>query len=161
MKKGEKGILLLIVVIVGILMVVTWVRLQGTSSEEKNIPFYTTASIELQLAGDRIYKQNNCRKCHTLWTLKDIMQTIPAPAMDGIGSLKDEAWLFNYLSSETPQSILPSRLKKEYRMPSYATLPEHERKTLAAYLSSLRVMDWYLDEARKAECKKLTGEVCK
>jgi len=82
---------------------------------------------------------------------------VPSPMLDGMGSLRDEAWLYAYLSAPDPQSILPSRLKKEYRMPSYAGLPEAERRTLAAYLASLRVRDWYLAETRRMEQEKLTG----
>jgi hypothetical protein len=48
-------------------------------------------------------------------------------------------------------------LKKEYQMPSYAALPETDRKLLAQYLSSLKVKDWYLDQTKKAEYEKLTG----
>lgn len=90
-----------------------------------------------------------------------MMRAVPAPALDGIGSLRDRDWLYAYLSADDPQSILPSRLKKEYQMPSYAGLPERERRILAEYLASLRVEDWYLEETRMAECSKLTGETCR
>ena len=43
-------------------------------------------------------------------------------------------------------------------MPSYAQLPEKERRLLAAYMASLKVQDWYLQETRKAEYEKLTGK---
>ena len=86
------------------------------------------------------------------------MQAVPAPSLDGIGSLRDEAWFYRYLSAPSPQDILPSRLKAKYQMPSYADLPESERKILAAYLASLKVEDWYLEEVRKAEYEKLTGK---
>jgi sulfur-oxidizing protein SoxX len=43
-------------------------------------------------------------------------------------------------------------------MPSYAHLSENERRLLARYMASLRVQDWYLEETRKAEHEKLTGE---
>ena len=48
-------------------------------------------------------------------------------------------------------------LKQEYRMPSYAGMPENERHTLASYLASLKVRDWYLEQTRQAEYEKLTG----
>jgi len=86
------------------------------------------------------------------------MQAVPAPMLDGIGSLRSEAWLFAYLSAENPQSILPSRLKPEYRMPSFARLSDAERRTLAGYLASLQVKDWYLEQTRRLEHDKLTGE---
>jgi len=53
---------------------------------------------------------------------------------------------------------LPSRLKPEYRMPSFADLPDGERRVLAKYMASLKVKDWYLDSARAAEYEKLTGK---
>jgi len=59
-----------------------------------------------------------------------------------------------------PQSAgnIAFRLKLEYRMPSYAQLPENERRLLASYMASLKVQDWYLEETRKAEYVKLTGK---
>lgn len=160
MKKGERWVLYGIAAIVVGSMGWNLIKLQGTTEQDTTIPFYTTASPELIRDGSDLYKRYHCRSCHTLWTMQDFLQSVPAPAMDGIGSLRDEAWLYNYLSAENPQSIEPSRLKPEYRMPSFAHLPEAERRTLAAYLASLKVKDWYLDEARKAHCQKLTGEAC-
>ena len=54
--------------------------------------------------------------------------------------------------------MLKGRLKREWSMPSYAHLTESERRTLAAYMASLQVEDWYLDELKKLEYKKLTGD---
>jgi len=93
-----------------------------------------------------------------LWTVRDLIKAVPAPILDGIGSLHDESWFYQYFSAVNPQSILPSRLKAEYRMPSYAHLSENERRLLARYMASLKVQDWYLEETRKAEHEKLTGE---
>jgi flagellar motor switch protein FliG len=90
-----------------------------------------------------------------------MMATVPAPALDGIGMLRDEEWLYDYLSAVDPQQILPSRLRKEFKMPSYANLTEEDRRTLSAYLASLKVENWYLEEVKKAEHKKLTGESLK
>ena len=78
--------------------------------------------------------------------------------MDGIGSLHTEKWLYDYLSATNPQSIIPSRLKKKYQMPSFAGMPDEDRKILASYLASLKVKDWYLDQTKKEEHDKLTGE---
>src|SRR5450756_1461575 len=83
------------------------------------------------------------------WETKDIRTTR--------SRLRTETWLYEYLSSPNPQVVLPSRLKKEYQMPSYATLPEGERHLLAQYLASLKVKDWYFDQTKKAEYEKLTG----
>jgi len=136
-------------------------RLRGSNEQDTTIPFYTTASADLIRNGSDLYKRYRCRSCHSLWTMQDFLQSVPAPAMDGIGSLRDEQWLYDYLSAPNPQAIVPSRLKAEYQMPSYAGLPESERRTLAAYLASLKVKDWYLEETRIAHCQKLTGEACR
>ena len=105
-----------------------------------------------------IYHGNGCKECHSLWTLKDMMESVPAPMLDGIGSLRTETWLYEYLSASNPQSIIPSRLKKEYQMPSYAKLPDADRHVLSEYLASLKVKDWYLEQTKKAEYEKLTGK---
>ena len=133
--------------------------LQVEGKHDREIPFYTTATRDLAVKGMEIYNRNGCKECHSLWTMKDILETVPAPMLDGIGSLRTEAWLYDYLSSPNPQALLPSRLKKEYKMPSYKSLPEDDRHLLAQYLSSLKVKDWYLDQTKRAEYEKLTGLV--
>ncbi len=130
----------------------------GTREPDPGIPFYSTASPELARAGWGLYRRLECKSCHTLWTVRNMFESVPAPALDGIGSLRDEEWFYNYFSAADPQAILPSRLKPQYRMPSYAHLSTEERRTLAAYMASLKVQDWYLEETRKAEYEKLTGE---
>jgi len=126
--------------------------------EDKGIPFYSTASHEEQSKASDMYRELGCRDCHTLWAVKNIMETVPAPSLDGIGSLRDEQWLYNYFSAENPQSIIPTRLKAKYGMPSYAHLSDQDRHLLAHYFASLKVKDWYLDEVKASEYKKLTGE---
>lgn len=157
MKRGEK--------IVFALMALTVVGVIGRNaimskkeSPDPGIPYYSTASKELNEKGAEIYRREGCRSCHSLWTVRNMMESIPAPALDGIGSLHDQDWLYQYLSAPNPQSIVPSRLKAEYRMPSYAALSQDDRHTLAAYLASLKVRDWYLEETRKAEYEKITGK---
>ena len=86
------------------------------------------------------------------------MQAVPAPSLDGMGSIRDEAWLYAYFSAEDPQSIVPSRLKPRFRMPSFATMPEEDRRILAKYIASLKVKDWYLQETKKSAYEKLTGK---
>ena len=155
MKRGEKVVLALI----GVVLFVSVVRSQLHVEEkhDRDIPFYSTATPDVARKAMDIYRNNGCKGCHTLWTLRDMLQSVPAPMLDGIGSLRTETWLYEYLSSPNPQAILPSRLKKEYQMPSYATLPEGERHLLAQYLASLKVKDWYFDQTKKAEYEKLTG----
>lgn len=160
MRRGEKTILILTLVVVVGLMSWNFHRQREGTANDSSIPFYSDASPELSQEAGELIRQHDCRSCHTLWTLRDMLRAVPAPALDGIGSLRDQVWLFAYLSAPTPQEILPSRLKKEFQMPSYASLPEDERRILAEYLASLKVKDWYLPETRAAECRALTGENC-
>ncbi len=160
MRRGEKGILAVAALSVVILLGIKYLRnTEGDAvSFDQGVPFYTTASPELKVAGSDIYRQLGCKSCHSLWSVRDLTANVPSPALDGIGSLRDESWLYAYFSAESPQAILPSRLKKKYQMPSYAHLPEQDRKLLAAYMSSLKVEDWYLEDTKKAEFEKLTGK---
>lgn len=158
MKRGEKIVLVIMaVVVIGTMARNLWVQ-RSSGEVDPGIPFYTSADDALSHDGMDVYRKHNCKQCHSLWTVKNMQETVPAPRLDGIGAIRDEAWLFAYLSSEHPQEILPSRLLPEWRMPSYAALPESERRTLARYLASLQVKDWYLEETRKAEYEKLTGK---
>lgn len=158
MRKGERAILGVIAAFaLGAMAWKGW-QVTQTESEDFRIPFFSTASTEVESRASALIKQNACKDCHSLWATRNVMQAVPAPSLDGIGSLKDEAWLFDYLSAENPQSILPTRLKPEYRMPSFSHLSEEDRRVLARYLASLKVEDWYFSEVRKAEFEKLTGK---
>ena len=158
MKKGEKGIL----IVMGIAIVLAGaIKGYGVSTQEekdKGIPYYSTASKELAQQARYLMSKYKCHDCHSLWTKRSIMQSVPAPALDGIGSLKTEDWLYNYFSAENPQSIVPTRLKKEFQMPSFAETPEQDRRILAQYMASLKVEGWYLEETKKRAYEKLTGE---
>ena len=156
MKGGEKFVLAAI----GGLLLFGIVRTASHVEEphETDIPFYSTASNDVARRATDLYREYTCRSCHSLWSLKDVMQSVPAPMMDGIGSLKTEAWLYDYLSAPNPQLIIPSRLKKKYQMPSFASMPEQDRRIMASYLASLKVKDWYLEQTKKEEHDKLTGE---
>lgn len=158
LRGGEKAILGIIAAIVLVLMGRNFWSIETNKVKDKGIPYYTTASKELSLKATDIYRQNNCSDCHSLWAVRNIMQNVPAPILDGIGSLHSEDWFYRYFSATDPQSIVPSRLKKEYRMPSYRNLPEQDRHILAKYMASLKVKDWYLQATRKAEYEKLTGK---
>lgn len=160
MKRGEKNLLLGIAAVIVLLMVVNGVRQGSVKEHDRELPFYTTADNDLEHRGGMLLKELECRECHSLWSVRDILRNVPAPALDGIGSLRDREWLYNYFSAKNPQAILPSRLKKEYQMPSYAYLDEAQRNLLTDYIFSLKVRDWYLKDARTAECRKLTGDEC-
>jgi len=156
MRKGERYVLggMALLVMAGVLRAV----LHEPAAREHEIPYFSTASAELGRDAGDLLRQQGCRQCHSLWSTRDPLQAVPAPMLDGMGSLRTQEWLYAYLSAPVPQQILPSRLKPEYRMPSYAALPEAQRRTLAAYLASLQVKDWYLDQTRRLEHDKLTGE---
>ncbi len=158
MRRGEALILATIGVVVAGLMARNAISLHSGGHQDPGIPFYSTANPGLTRAAGDLYRSNNCRQCHSLWTVKSPFESVPAPALDGIGSLRSEEWFYRYFSAPDPQSILPSRLKLEYRMPSLASLPDDERRTLAQYMASLKVKDWYLQSARAAEYEKLTGK---
>jgi L-cysteine S-thiosulfotransferase len=158
MKRGEKVVLAVIAAVVLGLMARNLWQMNTMSEPDKGIPYYSTASNSLARDAMAIYDRNSCKDCHSLWTMRDMLQNVPAPILDGLGSLHDETWFFQYFSAAEPQSIIPSRLKQRFRMPSYAHLPERERRVLASYMASLKVQDWYLEETRKAEYEKLTGK---
>jgi sulfur-oxidizing protein SoxX len=157
MKRGEKIVFGLIALVVLATITRNVVTLETQTKPDPGIPFYTTATPQLAQAGALLYRNQQCRECHSLWSVRNMMESVPAPALDGIGSLRTEEWLYDYLSSPNPQTILQSRMKVEYRMPSYAALPEADRRTLVRYLASLKVQDWYLEDTRKAEYEKRTG----
>jgi len=156
MRRGEKAVLLFIALVVA--AGVARPLLFGEGKHDREIPYFSTAAPSVAREAMAIYRQNGCKDCHSLWTLRDMTQAVPAPILDGIGSLRSETWLYDYLSSENPQDILPSRLKLKYRMPSYANLSESDRHILAGYLASLQVKDWYLEQTKQAEYEKLTGK---
>ncbi len=158
MRTGEKAIIGGMIVLAIVLMGNRAWELSNKTEKDPGIPYYSTASVELRNSAAKLMRDLNCRECHKLWALKDITHNVPAPSLDGMGSIRDEEWMFEYFSAENPQDILPTRLKEQYRMPSYAHLTEEERRTLARYVASLKVEDWYLEETKKARYEKLTGK---
>ncbi len=158
MRKGEKYILGGIVALSVVMVASRSWQVATNQEEDLGIPYYTTASNETRDAAAKLMRELNCRECHSLWALKDVTQNVPAPALDGIGSLRDEEWFYRYLSAANPQEILPTRLKEHYKMPSYSHLEESQRRLLSSYLGSLKVKAWYLEATKKAEYEKLTGK---
>lgn len=160
MKRGEKVIFgAIAAVVLGLMGRNLWhIESDPVRQGDQGIPFYTTASADVSRRALQLIHQQGCKQCHSLWTVRDMTQNVPAPILDGLGSVRAEEWFYQYFSAPDPQSILPSRLKKQYRMPSYASLPEQDRRLLASYMASLKVKDWYLPETRKAEYEKLTGK---
>ena len=121
MRRGEAVTLAVIGVVVAGLVARNLISLHS-QQPDPGIPFYSTADSALVHQGGDLYRANNCRQCHSLWTVKSAFESVPAPALDGIGSLRTEEWFYQYFSAADPQDILPSRLKPEYRMPSLAAL---------------------------------------
>lgn len=162
MKKGEKGILIIMAIAVVGAMVYKAVSISENTEPDRGIPFYSTASPEVEKQAGVLMRELNCRDCHkyngAFGGITSLVQNVPAPPLDGIGAIRSEEWFFNYFSAKNPQTILPSRLKKEFQMPSFASLSEKERRLLAGYMASLQVKDWYLQETKKTEYEKLTGK---
>ena len=158
MKKGEKVIFGLIAVIAVVSIANQAWQTANVTEEDPGIPYYTTASTELSSKAGKLLREHSCKDCHKLFFLNNLTQNVPSPSLDGIGSLRSEEWFYDYFSAETPQDIIPSRLKARFQMPSFAHIPEEDRKVLAAYMASLKVEDWYLEETRKAAYEKRTGE---
>lgn len=158
MKRGEMAVLGAVVILVVISLVLNIVRNEHNTQPDLGIPYYSTAPAEVARAAMDVYREQGCKGCHSLWTVRNMLEVVPAPILDGIGSIRSEEWLYNYFSAEDPQAILPSRMKQQFRMPSYAKLAEKDRRVLAKYMASLKVKDWYLQETRKAEYEKLTGK---
>jgi len=157
MKRGEQFIVGVAALVVVVAVVKGVFFPPPPMKETDKVPFYTVADQAMQTKASDLYRHLGCRDCHSLWAVRNIMQFVPAPMLDGIGSWRSEAWLYRYFSSPDPQSILSSRMKPKYRMPSYAHLSEDERRLLAQYFASLKVKPWYLEQARAAEFEKLTG----
>jgi len=160
MQRGELATISAIVVIATILLGIrTWEVLKP-KEPDPGIPFYSNATPEVKQKAGKLIDNLQCKTCHNLWgrSLMQMTMNVPAPRLDGIGSLHSEEWFYKYFSSKNPQEILPSRLKKEFRMPSYAHLSDEDRHILAAYMSSLKVEKWYLADTKKAEYEVLTGK---
>ncbi len=158
MKKGEKLIFALIGLIAVVSVIYQGWNVANITEEDPGIPYYSTASTELSSKAGMLIREHSCKECHKLFFLNDLTQNVPSPSLDGIGSLRTEEWFYDYFSAENPQEIVPTRLKARFKMPSLAHLPEEERRVLAAYMASLKVEDWYLEETRKAAYEKRTGE---
>jgi len=158
MRKGEKIIFGAMLASVVVLTIVKVVKHNEDEGEDPGIPFYSTASPKIEKSAAKTMHLFNCRKCHSLWGTKNFTQSVPAPSLDAMGMFRSEEWLYEYFSAENPQEILPSRLKEEYRMPSLLKATEQERRDLAKYIASLKVEDWYFEEAKKARYEKLTGK---
>lgn len=127
-------------------------------ADDPGIPYFSTADAETTSEAAHLMHKYKCKHCHSLWGNRDLFQSVPAPPLDGIGHFRSEQWLYDYFSAAVPQDILPTRLKTEYRQPSFADLPEQSRRTLAKYMASLQVEDWYLEETKKRRFEKLTGK---
>ena len=95
MRRGEAVILATIGVVVAGVMVRNAISLHSRApAGPRAFPFYSTAIRRLARAAGDLYRSNNCRQCHSLWTVKSAFESVPAPALDGIGSLRSEEWFY-------------------------------------------------------------------
>ncbi|MEQ1583540.1 MAG: cytochrome c, partial [Candidatus Nitrotoga sp.] len=69
MKPGEKIVFVVIaIVVIGFMGRNLW-RLNTIQEVDKGIPYFSTASATLERAATDIYRQQNCKSCHSLWTV--------------------------------------------------------------------------------------------
>ena len=99
MRKGEKGIIAVILAVSAIVMLVQGWNISQEKEKDPGIPFYSTSPKELASRASELYRRYDCRDCHSLWGIRNILQAVPAPSLDGIGSWRDEKWLFDYFSA--------------------------------------------------------------
>jgi sulfur-oxidizing protein SoxX len=95
MRRGETVTLAVIGVVVAGLIARNVISLH-TQPPDPGIPFYSTADPALLREAGDLYRENDCRQCHSLWTVKSVFESVPAPALDGIGALRREEWLYPY-----------------------------------------------------------------
>jgi len=129
-KTGEK----LIWGVGGLMLVCGIIGALTHREETKAIPFYEEKSPAFE-AGRAVFDQENCRGCHTLWSLGNM----PGPSLDGLGEVRSAAWLETYLSAKNPQEIVPSHFQRQFKMPSYRHLSNDDMDHLIAFLTGLRV----------------------
>jgi len=108
------------------------------------MPTYQVDSKEAA-RGELAYRKNGCPSCHKIWNLGSSR----GGPLDGVGSRRDQDWLYRYLSSSNPQVMLPSTQKMIYRMPSFAQVAEQDRADMAAFLASLK--DRAIEDARAGQ----------
>ena len=80
MKRGEKIVFGLIALVVVATITRNIITLETQSKPDPGIPFYSTANAELAQAGALLYRNQQCRQCHSLWSVRNMMEAVPAPA---------------------------------------------------------------------------------
>jgi cbb3-type cytochrome oxidase cytochrome c subunit len=84
--------------------------------------------------GEMVFRREGCLSCHELFG----NGTSFGPALDGVGSRRNLAWLKEYLRS--PRPGVGGRTWR-LSMPAYDKLEEGELDALMAYLGALRELD--------------------
>ncbi len=130
LKKGEMWMLVAMVFFVSLAAYLS----QGV---EKDYNPYYQEITEASEKGHQVYRKYECYKCHRIIG----MGHMPGPKLDGLSNRRSREWLKTYLTSENPQKMIPSRFKKEFQMPSYATMPNSEMNQLLDYLGSLKMKE--------------------
>jgi len=72
MKKGEKGILVVMGLAIVITAVVKGYGVSTQKEKDKGIPYYTTASQELSKKARSLFAKYQCHDCHSLWTKRSM-----------------------------------------------------------------------------------------
>ena len=103
----------------------TWVNGIDTNSwPPKPVTIVTSGPVN---PGQLVFKAQGCSACHTLNGIGGKI----GPDLTHIGSERSKEWIEEQIKN--PKSHYPDSI-----MPSFATLPEEDRKALAGYLSGLK-----------------------
>ena len=123
------------VVVIAAVVIVGYAVLVGVLIYLKPPPvrfmYRETASTR---TGEMVFRREGCLSCHELFG----NGTSLGPALDGVGSRRNLAWLKEYLRSPRPE--VGGRTWR-LRMPAYDKLEEGELDALVTYLSALRELD--------------------
>ena len=123
------------VVVIAAVVIVGYAVLVGALIYLKPPPvrfvYRETASTR---TGEMVFRREGCLSCHELFG----NGTSFGPALDGVGSRRNLAWLKEYLRS--PRPGVGGRTWR-LRMPAYDKLEEGELDALVTYLGALRELD--------------------
>ena len=123
------------VVVIAAVVIVGYAVLVGALIYLKPPPvrfvYRETASTR---TGEMVFRREGCLSCHELFG----NGTSLGPALDGVGSRRNLAWLKEYLRS--PRPGVGGRTWR-LRMPAYDKLEEGELDALVTYLGALRKLD--------------------
>ncbi|HTZ17046.1 MAG TPA: cytochrome c [Dissulfurispiraceae bacterium] len=111
--------------ILDVISFLTWVNGIDTNNWPPK-PLVVAASVSAKPGAD-IFKSQGCSACHMIGGVGGAV----GPDLTKVGSRRDKEWIEEQLKN--PKSHNPNSI-----MPSYAKLPEQDRKDLAEYLWELK-----------------------